>query len=77
MKATFLKLFIFLSLIFLIKALSNEAFAQKIYSCDSKYDAKKKIYFVDSKYDADLLIFFVDNKYDAKWNNKSKKYLIY
>ncbi|NVO04099.1 MAG: hypothetical protein HXX09_15490 [Bacteroidetes bacterium] len=43
----------------------------------SKYDAKKKVYFVDSKYDADLLIYFVDSKYDAKWNNNSKKHLIY
>jgi hypothetical protein len=44
---------------------------------DSKYDAKKKIWFADSKYDADLIIYFVDSQYDAKWNNTSKKYLIY
>jgi hypothetical protein len=70
----------------------TNASAQKVYSCDSKYDvnddglwffvdskydAKKKIWFADSKYDADLLIFFVDSQYDAKWNNTSKKYLIY
>jgi hypothetical protein len=44
---------------------------------DSKYDADKLIYFVDSKYDADLLIYFVQSKYDAKWENMSKKYMLY
>jgi len=57
------------------------ASAQKVYSCDSKYDADIKVFVVDSKYDADLLVykvssqydvnddglwFFVDSQYDAK-----------
>ena len=51
--------FLFLSLV------SN---AQKIYSCDSKYDADVKIFEVESKYSADLLVYKSDSRYDAKGN---------
>ncbi len=42
--------------------------AQKIYSCDSKYDADVKIFVVESKYSADLLVYKSDSRYDAKGN---------
>ncbi len=51
--------FLFLSIV------SN---AQKIYSCDSKYDADVKIFVVESKYSADLLVYKADSRYDAKGN---------
>ena len=43
--------------------------AQKIYSCDSPYDADVKIYVVDSKYDADLLVYKEESKYNADGND--------
>ena len=51
--------FLFLSLV------SN---AQKIYSCDSKYDADVKIFVVESRYSADLLVYKANSRYDAKGN---------
>jgi hypothetical protein len=43
--------------------------AQKIYSCDNKYDADFRVFVVENKYDADLLVYKVANKYDAEGNN--------
>ncbi|HOV12262.1 MAG TPA: DUF6150 family protein, partial [Bacteroidales bacterium] len=78
MKKIMFFLLVFTALIFSFQQLS----AQKVYSCDSKYDADVKVYVADSKYDADLVVykcssqydagdndgvwFFVDSKYDAK-----------
>ena len=41
---------------------------QKIYSCESKYDADVKIFVVESKYDADLLVYKEESKYNADGN---------
>ena len=76
-----------------LSVLCLQAYSQKVYSCDSKYDATdnkglwyfcdskydadKKIFFVDSKYDADLIIYFSTSKYDAEWREASKKQLMY
>ena len=57
---------IFILIPFLFLSLVSSA--QKIYSCDSKYDADVKIFVVESKYDADLLVYKADSKYDAKGN---------
>ncbi|OIP05533.1 MAG: hypothetical protein AUJ97_00725 [Bacteroidetes bacterium CG2_30_32_10] len=46
----------------------NLAFSQKVFSCDSKYDAKIKVFVVDSKYDADLLVYKVSSQYDVTQN---------
>lgn len=46
--------------------LSTEA--QKIFSCDSRYDADVKIFVVDSKYDADLLVYKEESRYNATGN---------
>ena len=42
--------------------------AQKIYSCDSKYEADFKVFVADSKYEADLCVYKVDSKYEAEDN---------
>jgi hypothetical protein len=67
MKTFFLKtiiLFVFGGLILNY----SPCFSQKIFSCESKYDAKIKVFVVDSKYDADLLVYKVDSKYDVTQN---------
>ena len=59
-KAITLNLFaIFLTIIFISKVT-----AQKIYSCESKYDA-------------DIKVFVVDSKYSAEWMKRKKNYLLY
>jgi hypothetical protein len=76
------KIMSFLLVITAIVLACQPLYAQKVYSCDSKYDADVKVYVADSKYDADLVVykcssqydagdndgvwFFVDSKYDAK-----------
>lgn len=62
MKTITLKIFI---MFLLFAGLTRFTYSQKIYSCDSKYDADIKVYVVDSKYDADLLVYRVDSKYDV------------
>ncbi len=47
---------------------SQNLFAQKVYSCDSKYDADVKVFVANSKYDADLVVYKVSSKYDATDN---------
>lgn len=42
--------------------------AQKVYSCDSKYDADVKVYVASSKYDADLSVYKCSSQYDASGN---------
>ena len=39
--------------------------AQKIFSCENRYDADFKVYVVKNRYDADLLVFKVSNRYDV------------
>ena len=63
-KAITLNLFV----IFLIIIFISKATAQKIYSCESKYEADIKVFVVDSKYDADLLVFKGESKYQAEGN---------
>ena len=86
-------IFIISLLAIAMMAASHGAYAQKIYSCNSRYDADIKIFVVDSRYDADLLVykvdsrydtdgnqgrwFFVDSRYDAGWRNKEKIHLLY
>lgn len=47
---------------------SGEIFSQKVYSCDSKYDADVKVFVADSKYDADLVVYKVSSQYDVDGN---------
>lgn len=54
-------------LLFLV-LLSIQLNAQKIYSCNSKYDSNIKVFVVNSKYDADLLVYKTDSPYDATDN---------
>ncbi len=65
MKFPFFRL-IFILIPFLFLSLVSDA--QKIYSCDSKYDADLKIFVVESKYSADLLVYKAYSRYDAKGN---------
>lgn len=46
----------------------NSISAQRIFSCDNKYDADFKAFVVENKYDADLLVYKTENKYDAEGN---------
>ena len=62
MKIIILNIFVFF---ILFAASAQPAYSQKVYSCNSKYDADIKVYVVDSKYDADLLVYKVDSKYDV------------
>lgn len=39
--------------------------AQKIFSCENRYDADFKVYVVKNRYDADLLVYKVSNRYDV------------
>jgi|GEM_PF-166026 len=41
---------------------------QKIFSCDSKYDADFSVFVTDSKYDADLWVYKVQSRYDTGSN---------
>lgn len=52
----------------LFSVLSLQAFSQKIYSCDNKYDADFIVFVAENKYDADLLVYKVETKYDAVEN---------
>ena len=65
MKTQTTRITIFLSILFLMGTIFNNAVAQKVYSCDSKYDADIKVFVVDSKYDADLWVYKVDSQYDV------------
>lgn len=65
MKSCRLQLILFIFSFFFITHLIK---AQKIYSCDNRYDADVKLYVVDSKYDADLLVYKEDSKYNATGN---------
>lgn len=46
----------------------KEAIAQKVYSCNNRYDADIKVYVVENRYDADLLVYKVKNAYDVDGN---------
>ena len=48
--------------------ISSSLKAQKVYSCDNKYDADVIIFVVDSRYDADLLVYKVASRYDTGSN---------
>ena len=71
------KIYILIILPILILALQSDLLSQKIFSCESKYDADVAIFVVESKYDADLLIFFVESKYDVQWRKRSKMHLLF
>ena len=58
----------FILLIFFFYNFSIISFSQKIFSCESKYDADFTVFVTDSKYDADLLVYKIDSKYDADGN---------
>jgi len=47
----------------------NRTYSQKVFSCDSKYDAKIKVFVVDSKYYAYLLVYKVSSQYDVTQND--------
>ena len=65
MKSIYLKLILFITgVLFITPSIK----AQKIYSCDSKYDADVKIFVADSKYNADLLVYKEESKYNATGN---------
>ncbi len=55
--------------------LSGPVFAQKIFSCESKYEADFKVFVVDSKYEADLCVYKVQSKYEAE-DNKGLWYFV-
>ena len=42
--------------------------AQKVFSCNNRYDADIKVFVVSNRYDADLLVYKVSNMYDADGN---------
>ena len=65
MKSIYLQLILFVISFFVISATVK---AQKIYSCDSRYDADVLIHVVDSRYDADLLVYKEESKYNATGN---------
>ena len=46
----------------ILMSISTNSYSQKIFSCESKYEADFKVFVVDSKYDADLVVFKVDSK---------------
>jgi len=75
MKLIILKI---IALFILCFAITQTSYSQKVYSCDSKYDADIKVYVVDSKYDADLLVYRVDSQYDVNhdglWYFADSKY---
>jgi len=62
------KLFAFFLVLTSVFYLDQKVSAQKVYSCDSKYDADVKVYVADSKYDADLCVYKCTSKYDAEGN---------
>ena len=61
------KLFTYVLLI-LFFTCSIKANAQKIFSCNNRYDADIKVFVVENRYDADLLVYKVKNAYDADGN---------
>ena len=62
------KIYILILLPILILVLQSDLLSQKIFSCESKYDADVKIFVVESKYDADLLVYKEESKYNAEGN---------
>lgn len=62
------KLFTFLLIFSAVFFLKQNVTAQKVFSCDSKYDAQVKVYVADSKYDADLCVNKCSSQYDATGN---------
>ncbi|NCO56350.1 MAG: hypothetical protein GW876_13255, partial [Bacteroidetes bacterium] len=48
---------------------SVNTFSQKVFSCDSKYDADVKVFVANSKYDADLVVYKASSQYDAGDND--------
>ena len=67
-----------LLLIFSLVMLTVIASAQKIFSCQSRYDADFKVFVVSNRYDADLLVYKVDSQYDTdtdgRWFFVDNKY---
>lgn len=59
---------VFFELLVLLIVSSFSAGAQKVYSCNNRYDADIKVFVVENRYDADLLVYKVDNAYDAEGN---------
>ena len=78
MKTNLTKIFFSLGMFLMLGMITHSATAQKVYSCDSKYDADIKVYACDSKYDADLWVYKVDSQYDVNddglWFFCSSKY---
>lgn len=85
---------IIVAVLFLVTTvMSSSIFAQKVYSCQYKSDARDnsgiwyfceyksdadiKIYFCEYKSDADIVIFFSKYKSDARWQKNEKKHLMY
>lgn len=58
---------IFATLAVLLSTLPS-AKAQKVFSCNNRYDAPIKVFVVENRYDADLLVYKVSNAYDADGN---------
>jgi len=59
--------FLFVTICLIIIS-SNSTHAQKVFSTNSKYDAKVKVFVASSKYDAHLVVHKCSSKYDAKEN---------
>lgn len=55
-------------LIILLFSCSIQAVAQKVYSCNNRYDTDIKIFVAENRYDADLRVYKVCNAYDADGN---------
>tara|TARA_B110000305_G_C19027465_1_gene442180 strand:- start:225 stop:422 length:198 start_codon:yes stop_codon:yes gene_type:complete len=60
----FIRILKTITLLFNLGLLSNNTFAQKVYSADADYKVDKKIY-------------LIDNDYQAKWNKSDKKHKMY
>lgn len=68
-KLGFMKRLLFYGIAVLIFGLfSQKAGAQKIYSCNDRYDADIKVFVVGNRNDADLLVYKVEHSYEAEGN---------
>jgi len=61
-------LFLSIAVGIMVSFTATSVSAQKVYSCNSKYDADIKVYVCESKYDADLWVYKVDSQYDVNDN---------
>jgi len=59
---------IFITLLFSTSLWNATLSAQKVFSCNSRYDADIRVFVTNNRYDADLLVYKVTGQYDAEGN---------